>query len=759
MSSSGEINVNKKKKNRKDITFFSLFSGAGGLDYGFKEAGFVSLGASDIMKESEETFNFNWPDEPFIRKDIRQLTAVEILKKTKGKRPDILIGGPPCQGFSVMGDKNSSDPRNTLFEAYVRLVRDLKPKVFVFENVKGFKTMFEGRYMELAANSFAGLGYDVYMKVLNAADYGVPQNRERLILVGTCKNNFFEFPKPTNKKIGKIKNYKNVGEAIMDLAKPNEKIKNQLVLDHNDIVIGRYKLIKEGGKLPLPEDLPKELRRSNFGNTYVRLHRDKLSPTMVPGNNAFPVHPTLNRSLTPREAARIQTFPDDVIFMGSRRIQCILVGNAVPPLLGANIAIAIKEHLNSNSKNKIGPDILVKKNSLIENNKTIYSDNRNKSKKTSAPTFIDLFSGVGGIMLGMMNAGMKPLLSADNDHSVANTHKHNFPDIPFVEDDLSSEKAKELIKNLVKGYDLDLIVGGPPCQGFSIFGNRRFIKTQTRSYDPHKDPRNKLVYTYLDYVKMLNPKWIMIENVPGFASLDDGHFLNSITLELEKIGYKNHDYRIINTADYGVPQKRKRFIFLANRMGHIIPWPKPKYYQDPEDWQKSYRTVGEVISDLASTKSQKIYKNHEIMNHSEFLTERFSYIEEGKKMDIEKLPEKLKLGKHTGKPIKNYSHVYKRLHRNEPSNTLVPGHSAFPIHPFLNRQLTVREGARIQTFPDSLEFLGSKTEQYRQVGNAFPVKAAEHLGNFIRKAILNEWTEESLSKLAHYSLINIKEKK
>ena len=123
---------------------------------------------------------------------------------------------------------------------------------------------------------------------------------------------------------------------------------------------------------------------------------------------------------------------------------------------------------------------------------------------------------------------------------------------------------------------------------------------------------------------------------------------------------------------------------------------------------------------------------------------------------LDKLPEKLQYGTHTGKKIKNYSHVYKRLHREKPSSTLVPGHSAFPIHPTLNRALTVREGARIQTFPDDIKFLGPRSEQYRQVGNAFPVLAAEHIGNLILKTIKNDWKADSLSKLAHYSLIDVR---
>jgi DNA (cytosine-5)-methyltransferase 1 len=172
-------------KKKKKYTVYSLFTGAGGFDIGFEEAGFEVIGASDIWKESEKTMQLNFPNVPFLCKDIRLLTSKEILESTNGNFPDVIIGGPPCQGFSVMGDKNSADPRNSLFEGYARLVDDLKPLCFVFENVKGIKTMFNGRYLNMVANSFADLGYNIYLKVLNAKDYGVAQSRERVIIFGT----------------------------------------------------------------------------------------------------------------------------------------------------------------------------------------------------------------------------------------------------------------------------------------------------------------------------------------------------------------------------------------------------------------------------------------------------------------------------------------------------------------------------------------------------------------------------------------------
>ena len=743
--------VMENKMPKRELTYFSLFSGAGGLDIGFKEAGFESLGASDIMEEAEKTFKKNWSKEPFIKKDIRELTIGEILKVTNGRKPDIILGGPPCQGFSVMGDKNSSDPRNELFIHYARIVKGLNPLCFVFENVKGIKTMFKGRYLKEVANSFASLGYDVYMKILDASDFGVPQRRQRVIIVGTKLNKAYFYPEKREVGIGKLKAYSNAGEAIMSLAGKENKFPNHSPLGHDERVIKRYNLIAEGGKLPPAKELPKEIRRKNFGNTYTRLHREKDAPTMVPGNNAFPIHPVLNRSLTPREAARIQTFPDDVIFEGNRRKQCILVGNAVPPLMAAHIALSIKNHLTNGIKkgDANSLDLLVKKFKRIDDT----LEGITNKKLGDEINFIDLFSGAGGIMIGFKKAGFNPVLCADFDDAVFATHEYNFPDIPFVKGDLSEKKvSKELIKKL-HGKKIHLIVGGPPCQGFSIFGKRRFVNTQTQDYNPHKDPRNKLVYTFLDYVKKIKPMWFMMENVPGFVNLDNGSFLKKLLKEFKDIGYKNLDYNIINTANYGVPQLRRRFILVGNRTGQVIPWSKPKYFKEPEDWQKPYRKISEVITDLASKSTLEKIPNHVVMNHSKILKERMSYIKEGKKMDLEKLPLYLKIGTNTKKTIKNYSHVYRRLDRNEPSITLVPGHSAFPIHPWLDRQLTVREAARIQTFPDDLIFQGSQMQQCKQVGNAFPVMAAETIGNIILKAIKNDWKEDNMSNLAKYSLI------
>jgi DNA (cytosine-5)-methyltransferase 1 len=720
-------------------TVYALFSGAGGFHLGLENAGFEILVASDISIAAENTHKKNLPHIPFIREDARKLTTKSLLEAANHIKPDLIIGGPPCQGFSTLGDKNSSDPRNNLFEEFARIVKELKPKYFLMENVKSLTTMYQGRFKEHILETFERIGYRVTWKVLDAADYGVPQFRKRVFFFGTIEAKVFNFPEPTHGK-GLKNEFVTTWEAIKDLEKKGASVSNHIALKHSDIVVERYKLIPEGGKLPPPKELPLKLRRGNFGNTYKRLSRKEPSLTMVPGNNAFPIHPTLNRSLTPREAARLQSFPDNYIFEGDRRNQCILVGNAVPPRLSEAIGKSILSLIESP---------LVELQEVAANEK-IQTPQKTKRKNT-ADSFIDLFSGAGGITLGLQRAGWNPLLSCDINKDANNTHVNYFKNVDHIDGDLSDKKIRDGIVSQLMNMDIGILAGGPPCQGFSMFGKRRFVNS--KGYKPEDDPRNKLVYSFIDIVKRTQPRWFIMENVPGLANLDDGLFLKELVNRFKKAGYINCEAKILNAADYGVPQLRRRLLIIGNRTGHIIPWPKKKFFASPEDWQDPHRTVGEVISDLASDSSYVEFFNHAPMRHKPLLVERYKYIPEGGRLDVEALPSELKKGYRTDK-VKNYSHIFKRLHRNQPSLTMVPGHNAFPIHPWLNRALTVREAARIQTFPDDMLFLGSRQEQCIQVGNAFPPLLAEVLGNNIKKAEVNGWFPGKVPKSAFYSLID-----
>ena len=346
-----------KNRNYKIV---DLFSGAGGFQIGFEREGFKTILSTDFDVDCEKVHKANRPKVPFLRMDIHDLTEDIIDSYVEpGTNIDVLIGGPPCQGFSTIGKRISSDPekrtafdpRNTLFREYIRVLNYLKPKFFLMENVQGLLTRDKGRIFEEIKETFKKTGYEFNYVILNAADYGVPQIRNRVFFFGNRVGVKMEPPKAICDGSAK-KPYKTVGEAIGDLADMEDNADfNHVALKHGEINTRRYALIPEGGRLP-EDQLPPELYRKNFGNTFKRLHRDKPSLTMVPGHNAFPIHPWLNRSLTVREAARIQSFPDDYVFVGPRQKQCMQVGNAVPPLMAQCWAKYLKKELDKYYENQ-----------------------------------------------------------------------------------------------------------------------------------------------------------------------------------------------------------------------------------------------------------------------------------------------------------------------------------------------------------------------------------------------------------------------
>ncbi|MGN1165920.1 MAG: DNA cytosine methyltransferase [Lachnospiraceae bacterium] len=728
----------------KEYYYISLFTGAGGLDIGFKEAGFKGLFASDIMPQAQESHQYNYPDEPYLLEDIRKLSIETIRSYVGDKRVSVIIGGPPCQGFSNMGNKNSADPRNLLFESYVKIVDAIQPECFLFENVKGLRTMFEGRYFKKVVEAFLGIGYNLHYALIDTSNYGVPQKRERIIIFGTRLERQFLFPAYSDSSYGSLKAYKNVGEAINDLMDKGEEFPNQIPLVHSEKVVRRYQLIPEGGKLPKPEDLPEDIRRKNFGNTYTRLDRSKVSSTIVPGNNALPVHPVLDRSLTPREGARIQTFPDSYIFKGDRRSQCIQVGNAVPPLMAAKLADAVKKYLEGIEYEGIMPE----KSFYHEDHDSTLSVGTKKASRATLK-FGDLFSGAGGFTRGLEQAGLECVLGAEYNDYAVEAYRKNFTH-ECLQIDLSTEENQEIVAQRLKDAGVDLVVGGPPCQGFSIFGKRRFVNT--KNWDVSQDQRNNLVFAFANIVVKSEAPWFIMENVPAILSARNGDYVKAVEEYFNEHGYRT-EHRVINAADYGAPQLRHRFILIGTKTDLAFPWPKPKYYEKPESWQLPYRTVEEVLTDLIPVETQGKYKNHQPPRHNQVVTERFSYIEEGKKMDVESLPEHLRLGSKTGKPVSNFSHVFYRLDRKKPSPTIVPGHNALPVHPTLNRTLTVREAARIQTFPDEFEFVGPIINQCLQVGNAFPCIVGQTFGERLRTVVNKEWDADSTTRLAKKSML------
>ena len=348
-----------------------LFCGCGGLSEGFKLAGYEIVGGIDFNEAAIKTYNENFGEGKGLCCDLMNM-SVEDIKKSFGDLSDIdvIIGGPPCQGFSsanrykIEGD----DPRNKLFFEFVKFVDLAKPKVVLIENVKGIITNKNGYAKDKIYEIFENRGYTVNHKILNAVDYGVPQKRQRNFFVITRTDEKFDFDKikkidkpiTVEDAIGELYNYDNnntkegfiVKEDITSnyrlyLRADNNRIENHEVKYPAEKVQNRISYVPQGGNWQdVPTDLWPSNRTNRHSSAYKRLDEKQPSCTIDTGNNhSNYFHPLYNRIPTVREAARLQSFPDDFIFVGNRSEQYRQVGNAVPPLMSKALAEEIKKYI------------------------------------------------------------------------------------------------------------------------------------------------------------------------------------------------------------------------------------------------------------------------------------------------------------------------------------------------------------------------------------------------------------------------------
>lgn len=345
-------------KNNKP-TVIDLFCGCGGLSLGFEMAGYDILLGVDSWKDALKTFEHTHHNSKALLADLFKEQPEDIKNKTGINKVDVIIGGPPCQGFSIAGKRIVDDERNQLYKSFVSFVEFFQPKVFLMENVPNIVSMGKGIVKDSIIEDFEKLGYNVVYKILLASDYGVPQNRKRAFFVGTKNNETFEFPEPFNKASV------TTGDAISDLpentivsgskyaveAKSDYQklirenstgVYNHEITNHSEQTVSIISLVPDGGNF---KNLPKELQQTrNVNIAWTRLNSGKPSFTIDTGHRHH-FHYEYNRVPTVRESARIQSFPDSFIFLGSKTSQYKQVGNAVPPLLAKEIAVQIKKFL------------------------------------------------------------------------------------------------------------------------------------------------------------------------------------------------------------------------------------------------------------------------------------------------------------------------------------------------------------------------------------------------------------------------------
>lgn len=359
------------KSQTKSFTFIDLFSGCGGLSHGLEMAGHRCLLGVDANKEAIETFAANHHEAAVYLGDIKKLTDKKLRELIGKNTVDMVVGGPPCQGFSTVGKGEVDDVRNQLFREFVRIVKTTKPKVILFENVTGMVAKKNERILKQVFVQFEKLGYNMDARVLSAEEFGVPEKRRRAIIMGV-KGGECLFPETTHGTRAKTKVI-TVKEALKNLKARDGRVYNhnvKLAEIKNPVDRERLKFIPAGcgiryehdEKNYLPKKLKyginwKELREGRFRQTRLqRLPLNAPSPTILTSRTSY-YHPVEPRYLTPREAAACQSFPNDFIFHGSQTAVFRQIGNAVPPLLARALGETVKNirFTNKSVKKKIEP--------------------------------------------------------------------------------------------------------------------------------------------------------------------------------------------------------------------------------------------------------------------------------------------------------------------------------------------------------------------------------------------------------------------
>lgn len=366
----------------------SLFAGAGGCSFGFKQVGYDIIYATDFDKAAIETYKRNFPETKAECKDINDIDFSNLLTdfNINPGEIDILIGGPPCQGFSTAGPRFWDDPRNHLLKQYVRALEVIQPKWFLMENVEGLLTSNNGEFVSETVKAFIKLGYSIRLEKVYSHEYSVPQRRKRVIIIGNRLGIDFSFPEPTSYSYGRIfrKSEVTLEHALLGLPRASTnnkplmyeslftddwanslKSKNNFVTEHiiqniEETQLERISKLTQGQTM---KDLPEHLQHPSFKKRAARrvmdgtpsekrggapsglkrLRLDEPSLTITGAAVREFIHPLENRCLTIRECARIQTFPDDFIFCGSSGDKIQQIANAIPPLLAKAFATHIMQ--------------------------------------------------------------------------------------------------------------------------------------------------------------------------------------------------------------------------------------------------------------------------------------------------------------------------------------------------------------------------------------------------------------------------------
>lgn len=329
--------INKSDSN--GLNFIDLFAGAGGMSLGFVMAGYTPIASVEINQFAVQTYFHNFVNNrgfnEFIQtRDIREdIVKQELYDIVGDMEIDVICGGFPCQGFSMSGNRIVTDDRNSLYKEMLEIVKYIKPKFVVMENVVGLRSMLDGKIEAQIIKDYEDAGYNINVTVLNAADYEVPQLRKRVIFICNRINKTNYYPKPLLKPY----EYKTTKDAIEDLMDiEDNKDFNHIKTKHKGDMPKRLAAVPEGSSL-----------YDNYSDSWKKCPWDKPSCTVKENHGAVNIHPKRPRVITAREMARLQSFPDNFIFKGAKKWQLVQLGNAVPPLLGKAIALSVEKSIKN----------------------------------------------------------------------------------------------------------------------------------------------------------------------------------------------------------------------------------------------------------------------------------------------------------------------------------------------------------------------------------------------------------------------------
>ena len=400
-------------------------------------------------------------------------------------------------------------------------------------------------------------------------------------------------------------------------------------------------------------------------------------------------------------------------------------------------------------------------------------------------TFIDLFGVPGGMSLGFKMAGMKPMGALDIFKSGIETYKKNFPEVPRENIVCADASKNNIVKKfqrqtMLKPGDVDVIIGGPPCQGFSNVGRVKIAslvkngqrKGRSKNARFIDDKRNHLYKSFIKFVEIFKPKAVVMENVVGMVSYKDSTVIEQIQEDFKRVGYGNVEYKILNAVEYGVPQSRKRVFFIATRKKMCVTWPEKTHFpKDDVDRSmlspnfKNYVTIGDAIGDLPylplpeknlkKTDSERKYRyepkcefqtwargklktvhNNITRWHRQKDIDVFEHMPPGSKWSDLSDSDRKKIGYSDD----SFNDKWKRLPLDKPSWTVTSHLSKdgyMYIHPTQNRTISVREAARLQSFPDWFVFDGSRSAQFKQIGNAVPPLLSMNIAKHLKKILSN----------------------